>query len=125
MRTPAVVLAADVSSRTYPVGGNAQVQGSRHALRLRVEPEGGAPFEVSGKVTLTTVLAVGHKVVVLYDPARPDRWEVDEPASRATIDHRDAVAAGGVDIAAILEQSGLSPEDARRAADAAGQPPPA
>lgn len=107
VRSTAVVVAADVSSRTHPVGGNAQVQGSRHTLRLRVEPEGAAPFEVGGKAVLTTVLAVGHKVVVHVDPAKPDRWELDKHASRSTIDHRDAIAAGGIDLDAILRQSGL------------------
>lgn len=110
MQATAVVVAADVSARTSPVGGNALVQGSRHTLRRRVESEDAAPFEVSGKATLTTVLTVGHKVVVRYDAARPDRWEIEEQASKATIDHRDAIAAGGIDLDAILRQSGIDPD---------------
>ena len=79
VRATGVVVEASQSN--YARQGNLGLESDtevRVHLRVRVEPEGEAPFEVETRlwVPLTRMLSIGSRVTVLYDPADHERFSV-------------------------------------------------
>lgn len=102
----------------------------RVKVRLRVEPEGGTPYEVATKLRFqqTAIPYEGQTLGVLVDPQDPEKLVVDESVRGLLAGANlrpDQVAS--IEVASELARAGASPEEiAARVNEiraAAGQPP--